>query len=227
MTEVLHPIQHRAGEVRHVRVRDAELETEVWGDGPPLLLVHGFPHTRDLWSAMVGPLSATHQVIALDLRGTGGSSRAEAGYDALSLSADLEAVLEAVVGTSAAQPADVAAIDAGVPAAFALAVRWPDLVRRLVLMEGTLGTLPGAESFFAGGPPWWFGFHALPGFAESVLVGHEGDYLDFFYRTGTHDGRGIDHSAKYATGSSPPTPARSPCGAGSITTARCPPAPPS
>ena len=59
-------------------------------------------------------------------------------------------------------------------------------------MESTLGTLPGTEGFFRGGAPWWFGFHRVPGLAETVLAGHEGAYLDFFYRTGTFDGRGID-----------------------------------
>lgn len=43
------------------------------------------------------------------------------------------------------------AIDAAVPAAFLLAVRRPDRVRRLVLMESLLGSLPGAEDFLASG----------------------------------------------------------------------------
>ncbi len=63
-------------------------------------------------------------------------------------------------------------------------------------MESTLGALPGAEEFFEGGPPWWFGFHSVPGLAETVLEGYEAGYLDFFYRTGTHAGRGIDPAVR-------------------------------
>ncbi len=52
-------------------------------------------------------------------------------------------------------------------------------------MESLLGRLPGAESFLAGGAPWWFGFHAVPGLAETVLEGNEARYLDWFLDTGT------------------------------------------
>ncbi|WP_280407443.1 hypothetical protein [Nocardia brasiliensis] len=66
----------------------------------------------------------------------------------------------------------------------------PDRVRRLVLTEAMLGRLPGAEDFLRDGPPWWFGFHAVPDLAESVLTGHEGSYIDWFLTTGTR-GRGV------------------------------------
>lgn len=53
-------------------------------------------------------------------------------------------------------------------------------------MESLLGGLPGAEDFLAGGPPWWFGFHsAAPGLAETVLEGHEAEYVDWFLHAGT------------------------------------------
>ena len=169
-------------------VDGAAIEFEIDGVGPALLLVHGFPHTRALWALVIPELSRTRRVISVDLRGCGGSSRPHAGFDAETLSKDLLAVLD-VAGEDVA---DVAALDAGVPPAFVLALTEPQRVRRLVLMESTLGTLPGAEAFSRGGPPWWFGFHAVPGLAETVVAGHEGDYLNFFYRSGTHDGKGID-----------------------------------
>ena len=178
----------------HVPVNGATLEVAVAGSGPAVVLVHGFPHTRELWKAVTPHLLACHRVIAPDLRGTGGSSRAGTGYDAQSLAADLRAVLDALDEAAA----DVVAIDAGVPAAFLLAVQDPARVRRLILMESTLGTLPGAEDFFAHGAPWWFGFHQVPGLAETVLRGNEEAYLDFFYRSGTYQGRGIDPEARAA-----------------------------
>ena len=153
---------------------------------PALLLMHGFPHTWQLWSAVIGPLSEHYQVIAPDLRGLGATTRAADGYDAANLATDAEALLAALNIDSAA----VVGIDAGAPPAFLLAMRRPDLVRQLVLMEALLGRLPGAEDFLSGGAPWWFGFHAVPGLAETVLTGHEPEYVDWFLAAGTQ-GRGI------------------------------------
>jgi pimeloyl-ACP methyl ester carboxylesterase len=158
----------------------------VTGAGPAVVLLHGFPHTWQLWSRIIGPLSAHHRVIAPDLRGFGASTRAPDGYDAGTLAADIDGILDELAEPAAA----LVAIDAGTPAAVLLALHRPDRVRRLVAMEALLGSLPGAEDFLAAGPPWWFGFHAVPGLAETVLLGHEAQYIDWFLTTGTR-GRGV------------------------------------
>ncbi|QNJ40889.1 alpha/beta fold hydrolase [Streptomyces buecherae] len=168
-------------ETRRVAVRGVELNVAVAGSGPAVLLLHGFPHTWRVWSHVIGELAERHRVIAPDLRGLGASARPTDGYDAGSLAHDAEALLDAL----GADTASVVGIDAGTPPAFLLAMRRPDRVRRLVVMESLLGELPGAEDFLAGGPPWWFGFHAEPGLAESVLAGREAAYVDWFLRAGT------------------------------------------
>ncbi|MEW2517150.1 alpha/beta fold hydrolase [Actinacidiphila alni] len=168
-------------ELRRVDVNGVTLNVALAGAGPAVLLLHGFPHTWRLWSDVLPDLAARHRVIAPDLRGFGDSTRASDGYDAGTLAADAAALLDALGETSAS----VVGIDAGAPPAFLLAMRRPGRVRRLVLMESLLGRLPGAEEFLAGGPPWWFGFHAAPGLAETVLTGHEGAYLDWFLDNGT------------------------------------------
>ena len=169
-----------------VTVNGTTLEVATAGEGPAMLLVHGWPHTWRVWAEVIPALAAAHRVIAPDLRGIGGSDRPHDGYDATTLAGDLEGLLDALD----AAEATVVAIDAGVPPAFLLALRRPARVTELVLMESLLGGLPGAEAFLAGGPPWWFGFHAVPGLAETVLEGHEAQYLDFFWRSGTR-GRGV------------------------------------
>jgi pimeloyl-ACP methyl ester carboxylesterase len=179
--------RHPEPKTERVRTNGVTLATTVAGEGPVVLLVHGFPHTRSLWSEILPDLAQSHRVVAPDLRGVGQSTRAVDGYDALNLAEDLIGLLDALNVESAA----VVAIDAGVPPAFVLGLQHPGRVRSLVLMESTLGSLPGAEEFFAAGAPWWFGFHQVPGLAEIVVAGHEGDYLDFFYRIGTYDGTGL------------------------------------
>ncbi|WNV89303.1 alpha/beta hydrolase [Umezawaea sp. Da 62-37] len=166
-----------------VATNGIEATVAIAGRGPAVLLLHGFPHTWRLWSRVIPALAEHHRVIAPDLRGLGGSTRAADGYDAGNLAADAEGLLDAL-GEPAAT---VVGIDAGAPPAFLLAMRRPERVRRLVLMESLLGTLPGAEAF---SPPWWFGFHSVPGLAEEVVEGHESAYLRFFLNAGTR-GRGV------------------------------------
>jgi pimeloyl-ACP methyl ester carboxylesterase len=169
-------------ELRRVAVNGVELNVALAGAGPAVLLLHGFPHTWQVWTDVMAGLSGSHRVIAPDLRGFGASGPAASGYDAGTLAEDAAALLAALGVSSAA----VVAVDAGVPPAFLLAMRRPGLVRRLVVMESLLGRLPGAEDFLADGPPWWFGFHAAaPGLAETVLAGNEAAYVDWFLRAGT------------------------------------------
>ncbi|MEV5710744.1 alpha/beta hydrolase [Actinoallomurus sp. NPDC052274] len=167
-------------------VNGIEVNVATAGDGPAVLLLHGFPHTWRLWTEVIAGLSGRYRVIAPDLRGFGATTRAPDGYDVGTLATDAERLLDALGEPTAA----VVGIDAGTPPAFLFAMRRPGRVRRLVLMESLLGRLPGAEDFLAGGPPWWFGFHSVPGLAETVLTGHEAEYVDWFLTVGTR-GRGV------------------------------------
>ncbi|MEV0251659.1 alpha/beta hydrolase [Nocardia sp. NPDC050712] len=173
-------------ELRQIETNGIHANVALAGAGPAVVLLHGFPHTWRLWSEIIGPLSAHYRVIAPDLRGFGATSRAADGYDAGTLATDIAGILDALGEPTAA----VVAIDAGTPVAVLLALRRPDRVRRLVVMEALLGTLPGAADFLAAGPPWWFGFHAVPGLAETVLLGNEARYIEWFLTIGTR-GRGV------------------------------------
>ena len=73
------------------------------GNGPPLLLVHGFPLDHAMWNEQVDEFAATHQVIAPDLRGFGGTplSAGEVDTDSVAVSMrqfadDLAALLDAL-----------------------------------------------------------------------------------------------------------------------------------
>ncbi|MGW0936979.1 alpha/beta fold hydrolase [Streptomyces sp. NPDC002666] len=182
-----------AHHLRRIATNGVELNVAIAGDGPAVLLLHGFPHTWQLWSGIMGRLAGQYRVIAPDLRGFGASERAVGGYDAGTLAADAEGLLDALGETSAA----VVGIDAGTAPAVLLALRRPGLVRRLVVMEALLGPLPGAENAFAGGAPWWFGFHDVPGLAETVLAGNEAPYIEWFLDSGTL-GRGVPDDIRAA-----------------------------
>nr|WP_093711483.1 alpha/beta fold hydrolase [Actinacidiphila alni] len=139
------------------------------------------PGAWRIWEPVFPALAENMTVIAPDLPGLGASAAPSAGYTAGAVAADVLGVLDALE----IERADMVGIDLGTPVAFMAGIARPDRIRRLVLMEGLVGDLPGVEEFLRGGPPWWFGFHAVPGLGERVLHGHEPEYLDFFLRGGT------------------------------------------
>lgn len=68
------------------------------GDGPPVLLLHGYPQTHALWHRIAPELARTHTVVATDLRGYGDSGRPaeradHAGYSFRAMAADQVAVM--------------------------------------------------------------------------------------------------------------------------------------
>ena len=107
----------------------------------PYLLVHGLASNARLWDGVAPTLAAAgHDVAAVDLRGHGLSDKPDGGYDFATISADLRALIGALgfdrpilVGQS---------WGAGVILDFG--VRYPDLTRGLVLVDGGLTDLRDA-----------------------------------------------------------------------------------
>ena len=107
------------------------------GDGPPLLLLHGFTGTARTWSAQVEAWSAQHRVIAPDLLGHGGSEapREPARYALERQAEDLSTLL----GLLDATPAAVVGYSMGSRLALALALAHADVVSSLVLESPSAG----------------------------------------------------------------------------------------
>jgi pimeloyl-ACP methyl ester carboxylesterase len=144
-----------------VHVRDT-------GSGTPVVLLHGWPDTGDLWRHQVPALTASgYRVIAPDLRGFGRSDRPEAveAYRIRSLVGDVLGVLDAVGAGRAA----VVGHDWGASLAWATAMGAPDRVARLVPIS--VGH-PGSNAF-AGlrqrQLSWYMLWFIAPGVAERVL----------------------------------------------------------
>jgi pimeloyl-ACP methyl ester carboxylesterase len=84
---------------RRVRVNDVELNIVTQGDGPAVLLVHGFPDDHTVWRNQIPALvDAGYRVIALDTRGCGESEikPRESDYAIDKLVADLVGLLDAL-----------------------------------------------------------------------------------------------------------------------------------
>jgi pimeloyl-ACP methyl ester carboxylesterase len=179
-------------QLRQIACNGIHIQVAEAGWGPAVLLLHGWPFTWFLWRNIMRDLVVSgYKVVAPDLRGIGGSDHTVGGYDLHTLASDHLALLEAMGLESAA----VVAFDLSVGSAWMLGMHYPAKVRKLVLIEALLGTLPGAEDFLRNGPPWWFGFHGIPGLAEAVLAGREAEYLGWFFTNQTAGRKGIPHDA--------------------------------
>jgi pimeloyl-ACP methyl ester carboxylesterase len=76
---------------------------EVHGDGPPLILTHGYSSTSQMWQGQIEPLSRHHKLILWDMRGHGRSDYPDdpAAYGEALTVADIAALLDAVGAPSA------------------------------------------------------------------------------------------------------------------------------
>ncbi len=111
-----------------------EIHYEVIGDGPPVILLHGFPDSGRLWRHQVPALAeAGFRVIVPDMRGYGESAKPADvdAYNILYLVADVGAVLADAGATSA----HVVGHDWGAAVAWALASLAPNLVDRLAALS--------------------------------------------------------------------------------------------
>ena len=146
------------------------------GDMPIVYLIHGWPETADAWQDVGNRLAAMgYHVIAPDLRGFGGSSKPDTGYDSATLAADMNAL-----ATSLGHD-DVAVVghDMGLTVAYAWAAEYPGAVNRLVLMEMVV---PGFGTEALARDMWHFGFFQAVPLAEMIASGRETEFLSFFYR---------------------------------------------
>jgi alpha-beta hydrolase superfamily lysophospholipase len=66
------------------------------GNGPPVVLLHGFPETSYAWRHQIPVLARHYQVIAPDLRGYGETEKAASGYDKRNMANDLPELMKAL-----------------------------------------------------------------------------------------------------------------------------------
>lgn len=171
---------------RRINVNGIDMNVVVAGEGPDVLLVHGYPDTHRVWRRQIPALvAAGYRVIAPDTRGCGETeiSTSRGDYHISNLVADLLALLDAL------EVAEVRLIghDWGSAISWQLAIDHPERVDRYVALS-----TGHPMAYRRGGPaqkikgyytllfqlPWlpelilasgnWFGFRVLTGFEEEM-----------------------------------------------------------
>lgn len=138
-----------------------QVHYRVVGDGPPVLLVHGFASAMVVWEPLLEPLCQQHRCVLVDLPGFGWSDKHDRDYAPAALAATLVALLDHV---GEPRPVTVVAHSWGCSIALSLALDHPERVQRLVLTSA------------------WAYAQQLPTFFEWARVPGVGELLwDWFY----------------------------------------------
>jgi pimeloyl-ACP methyl ester carboxylesterase len=129
---------------------------EVFGEGRPLVLLHGAFYTIDMnWGQLIPELSKTRKVIAIEMQGHGHTPFSDREMSIANLANDVEKVMDYLKIDSA----DVVGYSMGGSVAYQFAVQSPKRLRKLVIISSTYktdGWLPIVNSAFKKFKPEFF-----------------------------------------------------------------------
>jgi haloacetate dehalogenase len=123
-------------EYRRLAVGDADYQVAIGGDGPAVVLLHGYPQTHYCWRFVAPELARSRTVIAVDLRGYGASHAPPGGpngegYSKREMAAEIVALLD-LLGI---ERAAVVGHDRGARVAYRMALDHPQRVERLAVLN--------------------------------------------------------------------------------------------
>jgi pimeloyl-ACP methyl ester carboxylesterase len=173
---------------RYVDIGELRLHAVIGGEGPPLLLVHGWPQTWYAWRLVMPALARDFQVIAVDQRGVGLSDKPHDGYDTGTQANDMVALMQALGHERFA----MYGTDTGMPIAYAVAADHPDRLERLVVSEAVIAGVTPSPPLLVPGPLnerlWHLAFNRLPKVNEQLVTGREEIFFgaEFDGSAGTH-----------------------------------------
>ncbi|WP_206058827.1 alpha/beta fold hydrolase, partial [Nonomuraea zeae] len=191
----------------HAEVNGVRLHYVEGGSGEPLLLLGGWPQTWWQWNKVMPALARRHRVIAVDLRGMGGSSKPAGGYDKKTMARDIHELVRHL-GLPAVS---IAGHDIGAMVAYAFAANHPEATVKIALLDvphpdrswSSFGLLPepdqhvdsvieaGARSYL-----WWFAFNQVRDLPERLLEGRSRLLVDWLFERQAKQPAGIDERSR-------------------------------
>jgi 3-oxoadipate enol-lactonase len=126
------------------RINDIEVYYEVHGEGDPLLLIAGLGSGASLFARSIPLLSKGRQVIAFDNRGVGRTDKPDIPYTIEMMADDAAGLLKAL----GVRRTDVLGASMGGRIAMDLAIRYPDMVRGLILVSTSARVTRESRSSF-------------------------------------------------------------------------------
>lgn len=165
-------------EIRRINTGDAEIQLKVAGDGPAIVLLHGYPQTHVCWHKIAPALAERFRVIVPDLRGYGDSTgpAPDAGnqlYSKRAMADDVAALLDAL----SVETAMVAGHDRGGRVAYRFALDHPGRISKLAVLDmvPTADTWELLDAAMAIGSYHW-PFLAQPNGLPERMIGHDPEH---------------------------------------------------
>jgi pimeloyl-ACP methyl ester carboxylesterase len=180
-------VDHQGDPIRTGRatVNGTSLHYRTGGSGPAVVLLHGVPKTSYHWRHLVPKLTAQHTVVVPDLRGLGDSARPADGYDCVTMSEDVAALMAHLGHESYS----VIGEDWGAVIGYQLAARHRTEVTALVFAEAFLPgfgfedrTALTPENVSSGMHLWHLGFYFQPDVPEMLIAGHERELITYMLK---------------------------------------------
>lgn len=160
---------------QEIKTNGTTIHVRVGGKGPPVVLLHGYGETGDMWGPMAADLARDHTVVVPDLRGMGLSSKPKGGYDKKMQGADVAGVLDALK----IDKVDLVTHDIGNMVGYAFAAQYRDRVTKFVLIDAPLPGVGPWEEILKNPLLWHFRFGGPD--MERLVAGRERIYLDRFW----------------------------------------------
>jgi pimeloyl-ACP methyl ester carboxylesterase len=173
-----------------IKTDGATIHVRLGGQGPAVVMLHGFADTGDMWAPLAAALAPERTVIVPDLRGMGLSSHPERGYDKKTQGGDVARVLDAL----GIEKADIVTHDIGNMVGYAFAAQYPERVVRLVVMDAPLPGIGPWDEITRSPLLWHFNFRGPD--VERLVQGRERIYLDRFWNELSADPRSIDEATR-------------------------------
>ena len=160
---------------KSANVNGVKINYKIGGQGPVVVLLHGYTQTSHMWIPVMPLLATSHTVIAPDLRGAGGSERTPGGYDKKTMAKDIRGLVHQL----GYEHVRVVGHDIGLMVAYAYAAQYPSEVSKVVLMDAFLPGVGDWKDVWLLRDLWHFHFYGETPLA--LVKGRERIYFEHFW----------------------------------------------
>ena len=160
---------------RDAEVDGTKLHYLTAGQGPAVILLHGYTQTSHMWRPIIPLLAGKFRVIAPDLPGIGESEIPKDGLDMKAAAIRVHALAQSL----GVEKARVVGHDIGLMVAYAYAAQFPAETEKLVVMDAFLPGVAGWEDVYNNPGIWHFRFNGPT--PEALVRGRERIYFEYYW----------------------------------------------